>query len=111
MQPFPSTGAKWLISTEGGEEAVWARSGELFYRNRDQMMAVDITAEPTFTHGKPELLFEGRYLRAGFRSAYDVTPDGQRFLMVKERAQELAVTQLNVVLNWFEELKRLVPTP
>ncbi len=112
VQPFPSTGAKWLISTEGGEEAAWAGSGsEIFYRNGDQMMAVDITTEPTFTHGKPKLLFEGRYVRAGFRSAYDVTPDGQRFLMIKESEQESTVTQLNIVLNWFEELKRLVPTP
>ena len=107
VQPFPSTGAKWLISTEGGEEAAWARSGELFYRNGDQMMAVDITTEPTFTHGNPKLLFEGRYISSGFRSQYDVTPDGQRFLMIKESEQELAVTQLNIVLNWFEELKRL----
>ncbi|MFB3067783.1 MAG: hypothetical protein ACE1ZI_00810, partial [Acidobacteriota bacterium] len=110
VQPFPSTGAKWLISTEGGEEAVWARSGELFYRNGDQMMVVDITTEPTFTHGNPTLLFEGPYARVGFRAAYDVTPDGQRFLMIKESEQDLAVTKLNVVLNWFEELKRLAPT-
>jgi serine/threonine-protein kinase len=111
VQPFPSTGAKWLISTEGGEEAAWARSGEeLFYRNGDQMMAVDITTEPTFTHGNPKLLFEGPYVKAGFSSAYDVTPDAQRFLMIKESEQQLAVTELNVVLNWFEELKRLVPT-
>ena len=110
VQPFPSTGAKWLISTEGGEEAAWAHNRkELFYRNEDQMMAVDITTEPTFTHGNPTLLFERPYLRVGFRSAYDVTPDGQRFLMVKESEQQLAVTQLNVVLNWFEELKRLAP--
>ena len=73
------------------------------------MMAVDITTEPTFTHGTPQLLFEGEYLTYGPRAAYDVTSDVQRFLMIKESEEELTVTQLNVVLNWFEELNRLVP--
>jgi serine/threonine-protein kinase len=111
VQPYPSTGAKWQISTEGGEEAVWASSGgELFYRSGDKMMAIDITTEPTFTHGIPQLLFEEQFVRYGPRALYDVAPDGQRFLMIKEGEQQLRVTQLNVVLNWFEELKRLVPT-
>ena len=108
VQPFPATGAKYLISTEGGEEAVWARSGEIFYRNGDKMMAVEITTEPTFTAGKPQLLFEGEYLLYGPRAVYDVTPDGQKFLMIK--LGEQGVTELNVIQNWFEELKRLVPT-
>ena len=110
VQPFPATGAKWQISTERGEEAVWARSGkELFYRSGDKMMVADITTEPTFTHGTPQLLFEGEYVSYGPRALYDVTSDGQRFLMIEESEEELTVTQLNVVLNWFEELKRLVP--
>ena len=110
VQPFPETGAKWQISTEGGEEAVWAPSGkELFYRSGDRMMAVEITTEPTFTNGTPQLLFDGEYLRYGPRAVYDVTPDGQRFLMIKESEEETTVTHLNVALNWFDELKRLVP--
>ena len=109
VQPFPRTDAKWLISTEGGVEAVWARSGELFYRNGDRMMAVDITTEPSFSHGTPQLLFEETYYYDGRRAVYDVTPDGQKFLMIKVGEQRVA--ELNVILNWFEELKRLVPTP
>jgi len=111
VQPFPTTGAKWLISTNGGEEAAWVRTRagqEIFYRDGDKMMAVEITTEPAFTPGKPKLLFEGRYLRLGPRAEYDVTPDGERFLMIKER--EVQVNQINMILNWFEELKRLVPT-
>ena len=108
VQPFPSTGAKWQISTEGGEEAAWARSGELFYRNGDKMMAVDITTDPTFTAGTPKLLFEGVYFSYGPRAEYDVTPDGQKFLMIKTGEEQ--VTELNVIQNWFEELRRLVPT-
>ena len=108
VQPFPATGAKWQISTEGGEEAAWASSGEVFYRNGTKMMAVDIITEPTFSHGTPKVLFEGSYYLYGPRATYDVTPDGQKFLMIKTGEQQ--VSELNVVQNWFEELKRLVPT-
>ncbi|MEE8462630.1 MAG: protein kinase [Acidobacteriota bacterium] len=111
VQPFPTTGAKWQISADGGDEAAWVqtRDGQnIFYRNGNKMMAVDITTEPAFTSGKPKLLFEGRYGSGQARRQYDVTPDGQRFLMIKESEQQ--VTQINVVLNWFEELKRLVPS-
>ena len=70
------------------------------------MMAVDVTTQPTFTVGKPKLLFQGRYLTSGIRAAYDVTADGQRFLII---TVETAATQLVVVVDWFEELKRRVP--
>jgi Tol biopolymer transport system component/predicted Ser/Thr protein kinase len=105
VQPFPGPGGKWQISTEGGGGPLWARNGrELFYSNGSQMMTVDIKTEPTFTAGKPRLLFEGQYV------AYDVSQDGQRFLMVQAVEPEQPATQINLVLNWFEELKRLVPT-
>ena len=92
---------------------MWARdSQELFYRDGDRMMAVAIEAEPDLSVGTPRLLFEGRYLGTGpvhLRRNYDVSPDGQRFLMI-QREQDLKPTEIIVVLNWFEELKRLVPT-
>jgi serine/threonine-protein kinase len=111
--PYPGPGGKWQISTEGGMEPVWNRNGrELFYRSGERMMAVDIIAtQPSFAAGKPRLLFEGPYLPASIPSAeYDVSADGQRFLMLKpsEQAQG-APTQINVVLNWFEELKQKFP--
>ena len=106
IQPYPGPGGKWQISAEGGALPEWNRNGrELFYRNIDKMMAVDITAQPTFTAGKPRMLFEGQ----GVTADYDVSADGQRFLMVKESEQTTSVTQFSVVLNWFEELKRRVP--
>ena len=76
------------------------------------MMAVDITTQPGFAAGKPRQLFEGRYIRSGYSVCnYHVSPDGQRFLMLKPVEQEQAApTQINLVLNWTEELKRLVPT-
>jgi len=109
VKPYPGQGGIVQISTDGGLEPVWARSGkELFYRTGDQMMVVSVQADTTFKAEKPRLLFEGSYrytLTTGVTSNYDVTADGQRFVMVKEET-----TQINVVLNWFEELKRLVPT-
>jgi serine/threonine-protein kinase len=112
VQPYPGPGGKWQISTEGGTEPTWNHNGrELFYRNGDKMMAVDIATRSGFAAGKPRMLFEGRYERSPATSPnYDVSPDGQRFLMLKPSEQEAsAPTQINVVLNWFEELKRRVP--
>jgi Tol biopolymer transport system component len=112
VQPYPGPGGKWQISTEGGTEPVWNPNGrELFYRSGDKMLAVDITTQPGFAAGNPRMLFEGPYELSPVQIAqYDVSPDGQRFLMLKPSEQEAAPTQINVVLNWFEELKRRVPT-
>jgi Tol biopolymer transport system component/DNA-binding winged helix-turn-helix (wHTH) protein len=113
VQPYPGSAGKWQISTEGGREPVWNPNGrELFYRSGDKMMAVEITTQPSFAAGKPRVLFEGKYLPAVFTVPnYDVSPDGQRFLMIKPVEQKQAgPTQINVVLNWFEELKQKVPT-
>jgi eukaryotic-like serine/threonine-protein kinase len=113
VQPYPGPGGKWQISTEGGDEPLWNRNGrELFYRSGDKMMAVEIATQPAFAAGKPRKLFEGRYesTAGGPRTDFDVSPDGQRFLMVRTNEQESAPTQINVVLNWFEELKQKVPS-
>jgi serine/threonine-protein kinase len=113
VQPYPGPGGKWQISTEGGMEPTWNPNGrELFYRIGDKMMAVDITTEPNLKAGKPKVLFERHYEPTPATGPnYDVSPDGQRFLMLKPSEQETAApTQINVVLNWSEELKRRVPT-
>ncbi len=113
-QPFPGPGARVQISTEGGTDPVWSRNGrELFYLNNDKMMAVNVTTEPSLTTliaGAPRVLFQGRFARSLTAiSSFDIAPDGQRFLMVPDTQSEQSATQINVVLNWFEELKRLVP--
>jgi eukaryotic-like serine/threonine-protein kinase len=113
VQPYPAPGGKSQISTDGGTEPVWNPNGrELFYRSVGKMMAVEITAQPSFSVGKPKVLFEGQYqLTAGTFPNYDVSADGQRFLMLKPSEQgQAAPTQINVELNWFEELKRSVPS-
>jgi serine/threonine-protein kinase len=113
VQPYPGPGGKWQISTDGGTEPMWNPNGrELFYRTGDKMVAVDIATESSFSAGKPRMLFELQYVPTpATLPNYDVSPDGQRFLMLKpvEQAQA-APTQINVVLNWFEELKQKVPT-
>ena len=112
VQPYPGPGGKRLISTEGGTEPAWNRNGrELFYRSGNKMMAVETTTQPTFTAGKPRVLFEGEFLATSYPQLgtnYDVSADGQRFLMVKQGEQ--VPGQINVVQNWFYDLKRLVPT-
>ena len=72
------------------------------------MMVVKVETSPILRVGMPTKLFEARY-RVAYDASFDVAPDDQRFLMIKSNAAEAART-LNVVLNWFEELKRLVPT-
>ncbi len=111
VQPFPGPGGKWQVSTEGGYGPVWARNGrELFYRNADKMMVVAVSTKPTFSAGPPRLLFEGSYTNSSRREAnYDISPDGERFLMVKAAETHRAPTELYLVVNWFEELKRRVP--
>jgi Tol biopolymer transport system component len=112
VRPYPGPVGKWQIFTGGGREPVWNRDGrELFFRSGNKMMAVDIATQSGFAPGKPRMLFEGPYMptmQGKTLANYDVSPDGQRFLMLT--APEQAPTQINVVLNWFEELKQMVPT-
>lgn len=111
VQPFPGPGFRSQVSTEGGTNPVWARSGrELFYRSEDKMMAVTVETEPALRLSKPTLLFEERFLQeaegvVGF-AQYDVAPDGEHFVMIRD---ESLVSRIHVVLNWAEELKQQVP--
>jgi Tol biopolymer transport system component len=111
VQPYPGPGGKYQISTEGGSEPVWNSNGtELFYRSGNKIMAVKVSVKPSFSAGEASVLFEGEYpsnARADEGPTYSPSPDDQRFLMYKQSAE---ATQINVVLNWFEELKRLPPS-
>jgi eukaryotic-like serine/threonine-protein kinase len=116
VRPFSRTeGVARLVSIGGGSGPVWAPNGStLYYRGADgNMMAVPVTLEPTFTSGRPRTLFRfaGVYRMSGTATAYDIHPDGKRFIMVSERKDAAATPrqQVNIVLNWFEELRRLTP--
>ena len=111
VQPFPHGGRKWLVSTEGGNESLWAPGGrELFYRNGEKLMVVSFETEPEFSARSPSVLFEAATLGGwGYGSPnYDITADGQHFLMIKPTPQP-PPKQINVVLNWHQELLEKVP--
>ena len=121
VQSYPALGGKTLISVGGGTEAVWARNGrQLFFtrpmygltRTRLSMMAVDVDTTHGLTAGAPRLVFEGPYTSTGPVAAYDVSEDG-RFIMMKvlKETEREPVTQIEVVLSWTEQLKRIVPAP
>jgi Tol biopolymer transport system component len=108
VQSFPEPSGKVLVSKDGGNAPRWSPDGrELFYRNGDRMMSVAVDTESNFTAGSPQLLFEGRYLPVVNRN-YDVSPDGRRFVMVRSKGGT-EPTELNVVLNWHQELLEKVP--
>ena len=109
VRPYPGPGGKWQISTDGGTEPAWNPKGrELFYRSGQKMMTVDYTEQPEFSAGKPKMLFEGPYVPSPRSlSDYDVTSDGQRFLMLKNAEQKPG--EISVVLNWTEELNQKTP--
>jgi serine/threonine-protein kinase len=113
VRPFSGeAGGIRQMSTGGGTRPLWSRNGrELFYLSpAGTLMTVQITVGATWTAGTPMQLFEGAYFSgAGTAAAgrtYDVSPDGNRFLMIKSAGERKRIV---VVQNWFEELKRLVP--
>jgi serine/threonine protein kinase len=111
VMPFERPGEKSTISNDGGNEVVWSPNGrELFFRNGSDMMVVDVSFDPVFSAGKPRRLFTGNYERTlALWPNYDVANDGQRFLMVKKLDTGDTPNQINVVLNWIDELNQLLP--
>ena len=113
VQAFQSPKRKWPISPAGisAGDPLWSSDGrELFYRDLDaeKIVAVDVETADEFAAGTPEFLFDDFYLEhIAYGRTYDITPDGQRFVMVKE--MNPPPRRIAVVLNWFEELKRLAP--
>ena len=107
VRSFPDGDQVYQISTDGGNTPVWVESGELFYNSGDRWMSVQISTNP-LQWEPPELAFETDSVESPGIS-YDVSSDG-RYLYVIKSAHPPDPTRLYVVQNWFEELKRLVPT-
>src|SRR5262245_3502638 len=107
---YPAPGGKTAISTGGGRSPRWSSNGrELFYRNGRQMMVVPVAPGPTLRVGTPKLLFEGDYVQELQRGLgmgphnYDVTKDGQRFVMIAPASQsgsEQTQTRMVVVQHF-----------
>jgi Tol biopolymer transport system component/predicted Ser/Thr protein kinase len=113
VTPFPGADMKSQVSSEGGIQPLWAKNGkQLFYRWQDQVWVVDVKTDGGFATSKPHMLFEkSGYSSSGINRSYDLSLDGQRFLMVKrEQRKPTPITELTLIQNWFEELKRLLPT-
>ncbi len=112
VRDLSESGGRWQISTAGGEEPRWSPDArELYFRNNDLFMSVAIQARPAFQAATPKNLFGGIYnLRSNTSVSYDVNPKGDRFLMIRPAGDITAQAQVRVVLNWFDELRRLAST-
>jgi len=122
VRTFPDVNkGKWQVSSIGGSSPLWSPDGrELFYRSGDATMAVEVETEPTFKRGNFKILFRGTYFSSrmikNMTTPWDIHPNGQKFLMIKPPASTDAAPtgaapqpKINVVVNWFEELKQRVP--
>jgi Tol biopolymer transport system component len=111
VQPFPGPGGKQQVSTDGGAWPVWMPDGgAICYRRGDNLMLVEIEGHTELVLGKPRHLFSGRF-SSGINNHpnFSITPDGKAFILVALEERE-PPRQLALVVNWYEELKRLVPT-
>jgi serine/threonine-protein kinase len=116
VRPFPKVDtALHLVSSGGGTRPLWSRDGrELFYLMLPgTIMAVPVSTAADIAFGKPEPVVKGTFSVPQLGRTYDVSADGQRFLLLKDAptpdGRKPAAPELHVVLNWHEELKRLVP--
>ena len=109
VRPYPVSGSKWQISIDGGRMPLWSRDGrELFFIRENTLMAVPIETRPAFAAGRPVRLFEGSYHFPLDRIlGFDVAPDGRSFAMVAMSDSDQRPV-VNVVLNWFEEVRGAV---
>ncbi len=116
--PFPEVKkGKWRISPSGGNHPLWSPDGrELFYNSGDATMAAPVETAPQFKYKTPTVLFRGSAGKIIDQAStdmtdftyWDISPDGKRFLMLKD-APALAPRKINIVVNWFKELKQRVP--
>jgi serine/threonine-protein kinase len=108
VEPFPGPGGRHQVSTNGGEAPAWTKQGaELIYRKENDFFAVAIETRPEFSAGRPQLLFQAPLSGSTPVRGYDVTSDGERFFAT--RREEIArddITELEVILNWSQELER-----
>jgi hypothetical protein len=108
VQGYPGLDSRQQVSTDGGSEPAWSRSGkELFFRRGRRLMAVDVKTGPALEFSRPRLVFEGDFDEGGTGGGrnYDVAANGRRFVMTRARSQ-VGAGEVNVALNWLGELRR-----
>jgi serine/threonine-protein kinase len=118
VQPFPLTGAMHQISAGGGHYPIWSPDGkQLFYATDEvgdtsQIISVDVQTQPTFTVVKTTPLPVKGILSNAARGGFDITPDGKYFVVLLPRSTDPGKStpaRINITLNWFDQLKQLVP--
>ncbi len=111
VQSYPALGPKHRVSINGGGEPVWSRDGtKLFFRKGNEMLFVLVAYEPEFLTSTPSTLFTAEYDSAPVgHQHYDVSLDGNQFLMIKH-GDPSGPSEVRVVQNWFEELKSKLAT-
>jgi len=110
VRAYPGPGEVLRVSTAGGADPRWSRDGrELYFTRGSRLFAVPVSTGPLRV-GRPELLFDTG-ASSGLQAAYDVSPDGQRFVVALSTRKADQLSFVRVVVNWFEELRRLSPGP
>jgi serine/threonine-protein kinase len=101
VRSFPGPEGRWQISTEGGKGPIWSRDGsEIFYTHGNRMMVVPVETDPSFSPGRPRELFRFEFLRdPGPMPDYDVTADGQRFVMYQRSPEDPPPRRINIVTD------------
>jgi len=117
VRPFPDVSSgHWQVSTDGGTRPIWTRSGQelVYVSTTGALMRVGVARGPSWVATTPTLVVKEGYLANPnwWGLSYDISSDGQRFLMIKEGGADgtAAPATIIVVQHWVEELKRLVPT-
>jgi serine/threonine-protein kinase len=113
VRSFPEGSDRQQISTNGGDQAMWnPKGGELFYKEGNRMMAVDVeTGSGAFRASKPRVLYERRFLPGiNGPDRFAVSPDGQRFLLTAPSENAPASGQINIVVNWLEVVRQRTGT-
>ena len=107
VRPFPDGAGQWPVSVNGGKQPRWRSDGnELYYVEGTTLMAVSVSTEQGFTPGQPQVLFESPDLAPDGIGAYDVTADGQRFVMIAPfEGDGAAPPKIRIVQNWYEEFR------
>jgi hypothetical protein len=110
IKPFPNGDGKWQVSVGGGAVPRWSRRGnELFFASGNDLMAVPVRTKPSLVLGSPEKLFSRQPVQvdrpSGLYDGYDVSADGQHFVMLQGTEQQSLSQTLTVVQNWFAEFK------
>ncbi|HSE20790.1 MAG TPA: protein kinase [Pyrinomonadaceae bacterium] len=110
VSPFPGPGPRRQVSTDGGTEPLWSRDGrELFFQSGSQLLAVTVTPGADWSASQPKVVYEGRFLRSiNGNTSWSINKEATRFLRIQLVEPERAITHVDLVLNWFSELRQKV---